>query len=940
MNSESFIRKRILPLVLGAALLCMGAVPARGQATVNELFRAVHSNMRDGNFAEVVPDVQQLVHVLGDSDETAVRLRMQGVFLNLGIAHFFLGNFGEAIEAFEDYKRRYPRTSPQNLATADLFIADCLRFQGEFEKAIEAYRRAMQEHSYRAMLRADMHSSIARCHLAQDNWADAMEPLQKVIRLSSDFNQYNWAATLLVTAYLKTLELENVYALVPLLLQRDSLASRSVAFNMAALEAGDELFATERYREALWVFRMVYPHGALARNSKEHLAWLQEQAGRIRDAGGDARSLMRLQESIGELEEEQNAIAQIDNYDIELQFRVARGYMELRRYREAIELFLHLNQVAEPDLADEALFLAFRCASSLEPWDQAYELGLRYMDDFPAGHWFPIVSLAIGQMYASEQRWMDVIEHLTRTLEISPNHTAAAECLFLIGYASFMEEKFEQAVENFSELNRRFPQSDLRPDATYWSGMARLFDAEYEAAAPHFDAVIDQFSDSIYLDDAMFRRAVCDYGTGDFEASDLRLAEFIERFEDHELAGEATMMRGDVAGGAGRIDEAVAFYQRAMNCDHLNIEHYNHCAFQTATLLHDAEKHEEQRAHFARYIERNREGSNIPQAIYWIGRSLWNAGDVDGALHYYRNAVAEHGQDPGAIGIDLILDEWIGLSRRGGAETEARAWTSLRAARDEAEREEQRTLVLRLTRVLLYDPDASAGDRHRLMRRLLDRDNLPYASPAVAQVILNEAIENERRELAELAARHIVDAFAETDHGLQARMVLAEFAIEDARNTASLTERDELHAQAMKHLDIVRSVHAAAPEAAQALLSLGWLHLEDSHYEEAEEMFTAVLGPRAWSHMRPEALYGRGETLFAQRKFEEATAYYERIYLMYSHYQDWTAKAYLRRAECLVRLFRNDAAREVLTEMLEDPERAQTPQGRRAQTMLNEELRR
>ena len=40
--------------------------------------------------------------------------------------------------------------------------------------------------------------------------------------------------------------------------------------------------------------------------------------------------------------------------------------------------------------------------------------------------------------------------------------------------------------------------------------------------------------------------------------------------------------------------------------------------------------------------------------------------------------------------------------------------------------------------------------------------------------------------------------------------------------------------------------------------------------------------------------YMIGESLRAQGKEKESFAYYQRIYVLYSHYREWTAKAYLR----------------------------------------------
>jgi hypothetical protein len=65
----------------------------------------------------------------------------------------------------------------------------------------------------------------------------------------------------------------------------------------------------------------------------------------------------------------------------------------------------------------------------------------------------------------------------------------------------------------------------------------------------------------------------------------------------------------------------------------------------------------------------------------------------------------------------------------------------------------------------------------------------------------------------------------------------------------------------------------------------------------------------------PEALYMIGESLRAQGKEKESFAYYQRIYVLYAHYKDWSSKAYLRCAEISEKLGLKDDAKRTLEEM-------------------------
>lgn len=899
-----------------------------------ELRQSAQLKMARGAFIDAIPDLQQLIEYLGDSKRTAVIASLEIIYFNLGLCHFFIGQFEESEEVLNTYLRRYPRGAKSHLAS--IYIADSLRFRNRLSQAVRAYRETLRRYEYSLTndLKADIYSAIARCHLAEGKWREAIEPLQQVYLRAADFVRVNWAATLLCTAYFKDLDIEKIYPLVPALLRPNSFASRSVAFNLAALEAGDLLFADERYRDALWVYRMVYPHDLVMIRAEEYLTLLQRQAERESEGLTDPRRLMRLQESIGEIEEEINVLSQTENYDLELYFRLARGYMELMRYWEGREIFLYLYETAEEPEAEEALYLAFQCSAQIQPWSRAYELGEQYMERYPAGEFFDALTLAMGYMYAKEKDWPRVIAHLTRTLEMRPRHESRADCMFLLGYATFMEERFEESVQWLGRIRAEFPASDLIPPATYWTGMALMFDRNYEEAAREFNLVLEDHPGSLYVEDSAFRLAVCYYGMSEFEKAEARLAVFVQAYPESKLMSEAAMMQGDVAGAMGKLDEAVRFYQQSMSYEVDNIEYYNHCAFQAGRILHDNEDYEALRAHFNRYIERDVEGSNIPQAVYWIGVALWNSGEQEGALRYYREAVERFGGDPGAIGVDMILDEWVGRTRRSSAEEAENAWKEMRDALAQAVREGRATMALRLRRVLLFDPGLREAARQRILESLLNESYLPVASPAVLQTMLDASVERRNMEFAVKVARYIVRAFAETDYALDARMMLARYAVERAAATEDASARAALREEAILHLGVISEVYASSGEAGEALILMGRLYLEQRQYEKADDAFKAVLGVRAWRNLWPEALYGRGECAFEQRRFDVASAYYERIYVLYGHYTSWAARAYLRRAECLRRLHRPAKAREVLAEMLANENLGGEPEAAEAREMI------
>lgn len=890
-----------------------GVRPAPAQDTPRELRQRAAAAMGEGQFEEAIPPIEQLIAWFKDSRDATVVSEMESLYYSLGLCRLFIGHFPQSRAAFQAYLKAYPRTPRSGMA--QVFIADAWRYESRFPESIKAYEEGLKRYGYPPHIRTDLLACIAKCHLAGEDWTKAVPLLIEVARGAYDPGLRNWAASMLTVSYLKELNVEPVYDLMPLLLQPGSFAARSVALNVSALQAGDELFADERYRHALWIYRLVHPHDTLAANARAQLETYQRAIRRLRRMSmAQPRELLRAQETVAELEAETEALAQVPNYDPELFFRIARSYFEIRRYREAAESFYRLYEEGLTENTEECLYLSFLAAGRIEPRDLALARGDEYMRAYPAGAFYDAVSLTVGQIHAQRQDWPRVLGVLGQALTVSPKHENIVECLFLMGYASFMEEQFDDAIRQLTRMNSEFPGNEREADGSYWLGMANLFDKRYAEAAPHFARVVEAFPDGVYAVDAEFRVATCAFGLREFEDCERRLLDFVRVHAGHALEAEAWLMLGDVSGADGRLPEAVERYRRAMDGE-LEMTLYNHAAFRAGEILAELKDHAGVIAHFTRYIERAKEGSNISLAVYWIGEAYWDMERPDDAFRYFRQAIDRFGRDRADLGIDLIIETYIGRTRNTDADTARRAWTELRAMQGAAVRADQMTLLLRLNRAALFDPAVSAEEQASMRGLMLRPESLPHASAGVLEYILDQARAGGRTELALQAADRLIADFAETDYALAARAFRAEEAL--AR---------EAYDEALPHLEIIREVYAATEEAARALLSLGRIHLERKRFKEADESYRDVTGVREWRAYWPAALFGRGETARAQRRFDQAAAYFERIYVLYGNHRDWVAKAYLARAQCLQQLRKVSGALETLDEMLARAELEATPE--------------
>ena len=907
-------------LILSALTAFLLAGPAQAQDTVRDTRLAANAALGQGAFAEAIPHLQQLAAWFADSKTPAVIAELESIYYHLGICHFLTGRFGEARTVFATYLKHYRHGA--NAARVAVFTADSHRYESNFREALKAYDEALKAYTYDPDGAADIAVSIAKCHLAQEQWAEALPHLNEVYRRAPDAGRRNWAATLIVVSLLRERQLEGIFNVMPALLQPDSFASRSVALNLVALETADELFADERYREALWVYRMVYGRDLVEANAIAYKERLQRRADGLRRQPSRLRTLIRTLESIGEVEQEITALADVAEYDTELYYRMGRSYFETKRFRESRDLFLHLHESGPQDRADEALYLAFTSATQLEPWDQAFEIGADYLEKYETGEYYDTVSLVLGQMRANRKEWPEVIAVLGRALEVRPNHENIVECLFLLGYASFMEEFFADTVRHLRRMNGDYPANDREEDGLYWTGMALLFDKDYAAARIEFERLLDRFPGSNYAEDAAFRAATCDFGLSEFQRARERFGAFVDRYPESKLRGEAHVMLGDCEGHFGALPQAVAHYRAAIVRE-LNIEQYNYAIFRCAEMLVELKDHEGAIAFLQDYINQNRDGSNIPMALHGIGNAMWAQDRRAETLAFYRDAIKQYGSERENLGVDLIVEEWVGKAQGAGPDLANEHWAALQRLEAEAARASNWVLSLRIRRVLPHSPALDGAGRSRIRTSLLNPNNIPHAGPGLLNYIADESLAMGVTNLALAAAREIIRVFPETDHGLAARMILARTAI--ARGEAD---------EALQHLDVVAEVYASHLEAGRALLLKAGVLLARKDLEGADALYTTVLSTRAWRSLWPEALFGRGEAARAGRKFLEASVFFERIYVLYSADRAWTARAYLARAESLERVGRTREAAETLQEFIAQGDLRGVPEMDAAQALL------
>jgi tetratricopeptide (TPR) repeat protein len=122
---------------------------------------------------------------------------------------------------------------------------------------------------------------------------------------------------------------------------------------------------------------------------------------------------------------------------------------------------------------------------------------------------------------------------------------------------------------------------------------------------------------------------------------------------------------------------------------------------------------------------------------------------------------------------------------------------------------------------------------------------------------------------------------------------------------------------ALEHLETIEKTFSDSPQLPAVILRQGDLLTQMKKNSAAREKYTYILKVPDWrgeAHAR--ALYQTGQSFYAEDKFAEAHGYYERTFLAYSQFSDWSARAYLADAEALIAMGSKADALKTLEEAL------------------------
>ncbi len=843
---------------------------------------------------------------------------------SLAYCLFISLRLNESVQQLRVYLEKFEGRNLTRTALALDMLGSALFGLAKYDEAAPVFEKLITNKFLKPSRIRELRFLLLECYVIPRQWDVAIPRLEEAVKDKSDKEFFGRCVVYLCQGYIETEQVEKIFEFLPDLEASGSVARYSISFNLSVLNGADRLLNTGRVDLALPLLLIVSPKRLIE-------TWLNEQidihrgkieVARAQTSDDSFAQIVEATENLRRLEAEKTTLDQTESYDEELRHRVAQAYFRQSRTWEALWIYESIiEDFGDSKYGEEAAYAGFAIAASLGLLERAADFGDQYIEKYPEGNNFDDVAHQLGQIYVELKRYSSVIKLTDTLLEIRPDSLIADNLLFLSGFSLFQQEKFDEAAEKFAEIRRRYPESESLSEAEYWRGMCFLFQSNYSVALDVFRDVSTLHTDTVYGVDATFRIGVCLYALEKYDESKAQLLAFVEKYPRSPQMADARVILGDIYGGEGNLNEALSSY-RSVEALTLNQGLIDYAALQMARVLELQGKFEEMESSLKNYLLKYGTTGMYAEAIYRIGFAQKSQGNLEGLLRTYSEAIRNYGNERKAVGMDLILRDYITeYANLHGSPPIKEAEEQLKAAQLRGDK----TLALRWLHgqnQILTQFQLGAPQYLELKSELLDD-----SSPALMLWLGQLALEKGNKAFALESFERLLSEFPETEWNEPALLSLARMARDDGDFETAILHYEELRKQ-----------FPASDSAALSFEEQALILMSNKKYREAISLLESVLEVKEWrGEIWARALYHIGEARLAIGEVEEAFGYFQRVYVLYTAYREWAAKAYIQSAQCLLRLGKKEERLNTLKEFVSTDSFRGLPEYAEASEILSKE---
>ena len=936
--SDCSTHRSLLPRILLASFVAMSgmlfAQPATPPADLN---RALAS----GNAAYASKDYTAAIEHFTTIVEATPNGLIENVYYKLAYSHFYLLNYQEAADAFENFVKKYP--SSQFSAEVHLTLGrTLLQLEGKEDQALASLAKAAEKPEFAEEARF----LAADAYIKKGDVERAEKTLQAAMSANSSGPGVLRAALQLVDLYIATPDYDKAIAMLSRLEASDGYPDVIVTVNHRFVQIGDKLLEEKEYAKALAAYSNVRPRAQVMAVQRKRLEAMRAAKTnldkQIADAAKAKKELPRGTEDraavmaamIENTDKVLGEVVLLTDYDATLQYRIGRCFFNMERFWQAAVAFESVAR-ENPQSADAstALFGAIISQWKLKRFPAARQLSLDYLSLYPKEKFADQVAELHASLLLEEGLTSEAIAFTDSYLQANPATPIREKLLTLLANGHFQAGKFDEAAKDYDLLRKEFPSSSSFEDFSYRRTLCDFFRNDYSATVKGFDAFERDFPKSGFRADIQYRRGIILLAKKEYDQLITSMSQLLKDSNAAGFAGQIHTLLGDAFTGKGDSVSAGTSFANAVRTANKDPNVLQYALDQATTLLRGARRWDELEALWKDFLKNNPNDPMELRGVSELAKLQARANKKDDARKMLSEYALRDIHNVRSEYVEMLLSQLANL------------FVPVRSFKKDAEPPNVDALLAELTKALeipesAYSPaylarlNFAKAEFSRMMRdptlnarflnAIASSTKPEDLGPTLLSVVGQFLLDDKQLDKAAPLFTRLRDAFPSSVFADAAPVGLGEIALQKNDYEGAVKEFDS----AINDPNGVSMLKEATYGKALALMGL-------KNYEEAKKLFQEIVMNREWRGMeKAGSLLNLGE--IEAEKGDKAAAHgqFQRVYLSHGAFPEIAAKAYLRAAEMLEADGKHDEAQKTLKEFVENPKFAGTPEIEKAKEKI------
>ena len=826
-------------------------------------------------------------------------------------------------------------------------IGESYSKENRLDEAISFLKQAIESPKNNSFVDYSIYT-LARVYEKQGDYKDAVKYYDQLLSFHRNSKLVPDAQIRIGMAYFKLkdyqssiLELNN-----PLV---NSLPKSQYAQSLFLL--GNSYYRVNDYANAEKTYKTIikdYPTSSLLEEVKYDLAWCYFQQKKYNEAYGVFNSLSAGRDSIaiksffwkgeskryaGQEAEAFNIYKEFllkypnSNLAYGVQYLIGVVYFNSKRY-DLAEKFLE----AAFDAPDESIKAkAYTLMGEINVQQNKYDEAIKNFQSVLALPSTPAdlqkrALLGLGTADFYSKNYNDAVSNLIK-LATEDKNFESDKVNFFLAESYFSLGQYDTSLKRYNLVSNAKPK--LYGLATYGKAYCYYNLGDYENAALNFSEFIKKYPNDSQIVDARLRLADSYYGTKNF-ASASRVYKELFNFSKSSLSDPGTYYQyAQTLYKSGNTSEAINEF-RNLQRKFPRSEYADKSLYIVGWIYFQQNNYNEAITNYRNVLRQYPSSSLGPTIFYSIGDAYFNLAEYDSAIASYQKVMSDYPTSPHVFdainGIQYsyiaknepekavaLIDEFVnrnpGLSfadqiyiKKGEIYYGLQEYDKAEASYKDF--------------ITKFPSSKSVPDAYYWIGK--SAENLHQDQEAVFNFsnVFNNYPKSESAAAAVIELGNIYNNMKNYDEALD----ILNRGIDQLSQSSRLPEIMFLKAMTLSNKGDVTKAYAALNDvvtdfgssifAQKAKFELGLIDLAAKRYDNATQYFQELANNRT-DDIGAKAQYYLGETLFEQNKITDAISAFVRVRTIFSAYDEWLTRSFLRLGDCYLKLKDSGQAKEM-----------------------------